>query len=387
MRKTGNVDSAVTEQTQRASSRIGVCPRVVALVKGEKYQRVPVRLFNMSAKVITIKPKSDLCELHEVKVLRSVDPVASNEETVTVNQHRVTEERKSTEEQLPSGIKLEESNLSPEQAEQLNTFLLKWKNIFSTGLNDSGNCDLVKHAINLSDETPFKEPHRRIPPALFQEVREHLKEMLEVGAIRPSTSPFSSNVVVVRKKNGSIRFCVDYRRLNNRTIKDAQAIPRVEDTLHLLAGSKYFTKLDLRSGYWQVELRDSDKPKTALQVGTMGFYGFNRMPFGLCNAPATFQRLMERCMGDLNLRDCLIYLDDIIIFSSTFEEYLERLDAVFSRLKQHNRSSEGYIRLTMLSKKLLSIFKRSSRYREVELKASITPDWLSSERDNMKSLS
>ena len=213
---------------------------------------------------------------------------------------------------------------------------MKWKNIFSTGLNDLGNCDLVKHAINLSDETPFKEPHRRIPPALFQEVREHLKEMLEVGAIRPSTSPFSSNVVVVRKKDGSIRFCVDYRRLNNRTIKDAQAIPRVEDTLHLLAGSKYFTKLDLRSGYWQVELRDSDKPKTAFQVGTMGFYEFNRMPFGLCNAPATFQRLMERCMGDLNLKDCLIYLDDIIIFSSTFEEHLERLEAVFSRLKQHN---------------------------------------------------
>ena len=267
--------------------------------------------------MITIKPKSDLCELHEAKVLRSVDPVASDEETVTVNQHRVTEDRNSKEEQLPSRIKLEESNLSPEQAEQLNTFLLKWKNIFSTELNDLGNCDLVKHAINLTDETPFKEQHRRIPPALFQEVREHLKEMLEVGAIRPSTSPFSSNVVVVRKKDGSIRFCVDYRRLNNRTIKDAQAIPKVEDTLHLLAGSKYFTKLDLCSGYWQVELRDSDKPKTAFQVGTMGFYEFNRMPFGLCNAPATFQRLMERCMGDLNLRDCLIYLDDIIIFSST----------------------------------------------------------------------
>ena len=136
-----------------------------------------------------------------------------------------------------------------EQADQLQTFLKKWKNSFSTGLNDLGNCDLVKHEINLEDERPFKDPHRRIPPALFQEVREHLKEMLEAGAIRPSTSPFSSNVVVVRKKDGSIRFCVDYRRLNNRTIKDAQAIPRVEDTLHLLAGSKYFTKLDLRSGY------------------------------------------------------------------------------------------------------------------------------------------
>ena len=102
----------------------------------------------------------------------------------------------------------------------------------------------MKHEINLSDESPFKEPHRRIPPALFQEVREHLKEMLAADAIRPSQSPFSSNVVVVMKKDGSIRFCVDYRKLNNRTIKDAQAIPRIEDTLHLLAGAKYFTKLD-----------------------------------------------------------------------------------------------------------------------------------------------
>ena len=188
---------------------------------------------------------------------------------------------------------------------------------------------------------PFKEPHRRIPPTLFQEVREHLKEMLAADAIRPSQSPFSSNVVVVRKKDGTIHFCVDYRKLNNRTIKDAQAIQRIEDTLHLLAGSKYFTKLDLRSGYWQVELRNTDKPKTAFQVGTMGFYEFNRMPFGLCNAPATFQRFMERCMGDLNLRDCLIYLDDVIIFSTTFEEHLERLDAVFSRLKEHNLKLKG----------------------------------------------
>ena len=111
---------------------------------------------------------------------------------------------------------------------------------------------------------------------------------------------------------------------------------RTMHELHLLAGAKYFSKLDLRSGYWQVEIKEEDKHKTAFQVGGLGFYEFNRMPFGLCNAPASFQRLMERCMGELNLRDCLIYLDDVIIFSSTFEEHLERLDAVFSRLKQHN---------------------------------------------------
>ena len=113
-----------------------------------------------------------------------------------------------------------------------------------------------------------------ILPALFNVVREHLAEMLQAGAIRPSKSSYSSNVVIVRKKDGSLRFCVDFRKLNSKTIKDAYAIPRVEDTLHLLAGAKYFTKLDLRSGYWQVRLQESDKPKTAFQVGTLGFYEF-----------------------------------------------------------------------------------------------------------------
>ena len=176
--------------------------------------------------------------------------------------------------------------------------MVKWKHLFSKGITNLGNCDLVKHKINLTDEKPFKEPHRKIPPAIFQEVREHLKEMIEADTIRPSCSPYSSNVVIVRKKDGTIRFCVDFRKLNNKTIKDAYVIPRVEDTLHLLAKAKYFSKLDLRSGYWQVEIEEKDKPKTAFQVGTLGFFEFNRMPFDLCNTPATFQRLMECCMGE-----------------------------------------------------------------------------------------
>ena len=337
VRKKDNVEAAVTEQTQGASNRIGVCPRVVSLEKNGNYQRVQVRLFNMSAKVVNIKPKSDLCELHEVKVLRSIDPISQKEETVNIKQQQVkkTEDFPDDKEFLKK-LDLDASNLTTDQQKKVSDFLLKWKQTFSRGLTDLGNCDLVKHEIKLKDEKPFKEPHRRIPPAIFQEVREHLKEMMEAGAIRPSTSPYSSNVVIVRKKDGTIRFCVDFRKLNSKTITDASAIPRVEDTLHLLAGAKYFTKLDLRSGYWQVEIKEEDKEKTAFQVGTMGFYEFNRMPFGLCNAPATFQRLMERCMGEINLRDCLIYLDDIFIFSSTVEEHLERLEAVFSRLAQHN---------------------------------------------------
>jgi len=153
-----------------------------------------------------------------------------------------------------------------------------------------------------------------------------------MGAIRESRSPWSSNCVIVRKKNGTIRFCIDFRKLNERTKKDSYALPRIEDTLHLLSGSKYFSKLDLKAGYWQVELEEEDKEKTAFQVGGLGFYECNCMPFGICNAPATSKRVMERCMGDLNLRDCFIYLDDIVIFSKDSQSHIQILNQVFSRL-------------------------------------------------------
>ena len=329
MRKLKDTATAVTEPSDHASNRIAVCPRVVST------QRVQVRIFNISAKVLNISPKSTLCELQEVKILRNVDMKKPCEsQTATINCQMAEEKKK--EARLPDGVNLESAKLTQEEKAKATEVLSRWDGIFSKGSTDLGRTSLVEHKIELSDNHPFKEPHRRIPPALIEEVREHLQDMLKAEAIRESSSPYSSNVVIVRKKDGTIRFCVDYRRLNNRTIQDALAIPRVEDSLHLLSGAKYFSKLDLRSGYWQVEICEDDKHKTAFQVGTLGFYEFNRMPFGLCNAPATFQRLMERCMGDMNLRDCLIYLDDVIIFSSTFEEHLDRLEAVFTRLQQNN---------------------------------------------------
>lgn len=334
-RKVRNADAAVTETSENASSRIGVCPRVVTLAKSGCSQRVPVRLFNISAKTIHIPPRTTLCDLHEVNVLRHPDQAKPQPPVIhTRMQSQIVDNEPKTG--LPGGIDLSDSELTESQKNKVAQLFVKWEDVFSKGTTDIGHTKLVEHRIKLDDEKPFKEPHRRIPPGLISEVREHLNEMLTSGAIRPSESPYSSNVVLVRKKDGTIRFCVDFRKLNNRTVKDAYAIPRVEDTLHLLAGAKYFSKLDLRSGYWQVEVNEEDKDKTAFQVGTMGFYEFNRMPFGLCNAPATFQRLMEKCMGDMNLRDCLIYLDDIIIFSTDFDQQLERLEAVFQRLHDNN---------------------------------------------------
>ena len=153
------------------------------------------------------------------------------------------------------------------------------------------------------------------PHISYEEVKKHLGEMLEIGAIRRFESQWASAVVLVRKKDGSLRFCIDLRKLNSRTVKDTYSIPRIEDSLDSLNGSCIFTSIDLKAGYWQVELDEDSIPLTAFTVGPLGFYECVRMLFGLTNAPATFQCLMENCLGDLHLNWCIIYLDDVVIFS------------------------------------------------------------------------
>ena len=125
--------------------------------------------------------------------------------------------------------------------------------------------------------------------------------MMDIGAIIPSNSPWCSAVVLVKKKSGELRFCVDLRKLNQRTVKDAYSLPRMDETLERLKGSSVFSSLDLKSGYWQVEIKEKSKPHTAFSLGPLEFFKCNRMPFGATNTPATFQRLMESCVGDLNL--------------------------------------------------------------------------------------
>ena len=156
--------------------------------------------------------------------------------------------------------------------------------------------------------------------------------MLRMGAIRKSNSLWASVVEIVRKNDSALRFCIDLRKLNERTIKDADSLPRIEDSLDVLNGSCIFTSIDLKSGYWQVELDEKSIPLTAFTVGPLGFYECVRMPFGLTNAPATFQRLMESCLSDLHLNWCIIYLDDVIVFSKTPEEHITRLEAVFKKI-------------------------------------------------------
>ena len=159
--------------------------------------------------------------------------------------------------------------------------------------------------------------------------------MLDAGVIQPSNSPWCNAVVLMRKKDGSLRFCIDFRKLNALTVKDSHLLPHICETLESLAGAAHYSTFDMNSGFWQVPMDEESKQYTAFTLGSMGLYECESMPFGLCNAPPIFQRLMQNCLGELNLTYCLIYLDDVIIFSQTEEEHLERMRVVFDPLCEH----------------------------------------------------
>ena len=215
---------------------------------------------------------------------------------------------------------------------KIRSHLQQYESVFSSHEGDLGCTNLISHDIPLLDEVPVRQRYRRIPPADYDAVKAHINQLLQSQVIRESCSPYASPIVIVKKKDGSIRMCVDYRQLNTKTRRDAFPLPRIEESLDALSGAKWFSTMDLASGYNQVPMSEKDKQKTAFCT-PFGLFEFNRMPFGLCNAPSTFQRLMERIFGAQHFQTLLLYLDDVVVFSSSIDEHLQRLDAVLSRLR------------------------------------------------------
>ena len=211
---------------------------------------------------------------------------------------------------------------APEMVDKAHQLLAEYHDIFLLDPAELGCTHSTEHAIKVTDDTLFKEHFRCIPPPLVDEVRDHLREMLESGDIRPSQSAWCNAVILVRKKDGSLRFCIDFRCLNACTKKYSYPLPQIQEALESLVGAVHFSCLDLKSGFWQIGMDEVSKQYTAFTVGNLGFFECDRMLFGLCNAPATFQWLMQNCMSELNFVYCLIYLDDLIVFSSTTEEHL-----------------------------------------------------------------
>ena len=207
--------------------------------------------------------------------------------------------------------------------------------MFSLSELDLGEATTVQHRIKTIDCTPARQPLRRQPMLYAETVDKHIDEMLKASIIEPAQSEWASNLVLTKKKDGTTRCCVDYRQLNERTIKDSYALPRIDECLDTLKGAVWFSTLDLRSGYHQVAMHPGDADKTAF-VTRRGMFRFRRMPFGLCNAGATFQRLMDVALAGLNYECCLVYLDDIMVFATDAETHLSRLRKVFEKLQAVN---------------------------------------------------
>ena len=224
---------------------------------------------------------------------------------------------------------------SAEERLKFKEFLLEFRDIFAVNPKNPGITSAVKHTIDTGNTRPIKDRMRKVSQVEDQVINKEVKEMHQNKIIRPSKSAWASPVVLVRKPDGSIRFCVDYRKLNSVTKKDVYPLPRMDDILERLAGKKMFTTLDMASGYWQIEIDEKDKEKTAF-ICSAGLYEYNVMPFGLCNAPATFQRMMDNLLQDLNWEAGRDYIDDIIIGSNKFEDHIQDLRNLFVKIRQVN---------------------------------------------------
>lgn len=225
------------------------------------------------------------------------------------------------------------SELTQEQTLLVINLINKYRSCFALTLSEIGCTDITDMQIKVNDESPVVYRPYRLSHSEREKARDMVQDLLKNDIAEESNSPYASPIILVRKKTGDFRLCVDYRALNRKTIKDHYPMPRIDDQLDLLSGNKYFTSLDLASGYYQIPLHPDSKHFTAF-ITPDGLYQFKKMPFGLVNSPAVFQRMVNKVLGSARFESALAYMDDILIPGNSFEQQLSRIEQTFQLLQK-----------------------------------------------------
>ena len=306
-----------------------------------------VRILNPYATEFVMRQDAEIGIAERIERIVSVVADAESEETSLESIRRINvgpsksemvtpSFEKATEDEVPDHLQalFEKSakGKTVTQRQALAGLLVKYKDTFSKDEWDIGLTDLAEHPIKTGDASPVKQRPRRVPLAHADEERKAIEDLLKKGVIQKSSSPWSSPIVLVKKKSGAIRPCVDYRRVNSLVKPDGFPLPRIQDCLDAVAGSSLFSSFDLTSGYFQIPLKKEDIPKSAFCC-KFGQFEMTRMPFGLNNAASTFQRTMELALQGLQWITCLVYIDDIIVYAENFDQHISRVDEVLNRIK------------------------------------------------------
>ena len=290
---------------------------------------VPVCIINETEIPVCLEPEDHIATL---EVFTGKDSIFSAVES------NLDSEKTTGKKAFEDSFTWNETTLSEDQITTLKQVLWEYRDIFQLPGQSLGHTSIIKHQIKLLPGSKVvKTAPYRCNPKMREEISKQVQDMLDQGIVKPSESPFSSPVVLVKKPDNTLRFCVDFRRLNAITVPDCHPTGRVDDSLDSLGSvkAKIFSKIDLLSGFWQMELHPDSKPLTAFCCHE-GLYEFERLPFGLRNSPSSFARLMQIVLRGLLFKICLVFIDDIIIFAHTFSEHVTNLKIVFNRLREAN---------------------------------------------------
>ena len=324
------------ESGEELGMKIGA--RITAsLVKPSADGVTQVLIYNSHSVTHRIPEGTEIGQAAPVEIVEPEEPTEEQPYVNSISEETMeSESKKHKMKQLITLLQDKLRDIPEHERTQLVILLEKYGDAFSVTEGERGETNWTEMHINTGDAVPKKQPVRRVPFAVRQEVAKQLAKMQEEGVIQPPSSPWASAIVLVRKKDGTLRICIDYRQLNSVTKLDTFPLPRIDNLLDQLGNAKYFTTIDLAAGYWQIRVADDSIEKTAF-ITHGGLYEFRVMPFGLTNAPAVFQRLMQQVLQGLNPAEgpsfVSVYIDDVLIFSRTLEEHLRHIGQVLDQFQ------------------------------------------------------